>query len=51
VVNRPLIGLTVGPVRHRDGLDYAQLRMTYVRAIEAAGGLPVLVAPTSDAVL
>jgi len=51
VVNRPLIGLTVGPVRRRDGLDYAQLRMTYVRAIEAAGGLPVLVAPTSDAVL
>ena len=45
---RPLIGLTVGPVRHGDGLDYAQLRMTYVQAIEAAGGLPVLVAPTSS---
>jgi len=46
-----LIGLTVGPVRHRDGLDYAQLRMTYVRAIEAAGGLPVLVPPTSHVAL
>jgi putative glutamine amidotransferase len=51
VVNRPLIGLTVGPVRRKDGLDYAQLRMTYVQAIETAGGLPVLVPPTSDAVL
>jgi putative glutamine amidotransferase len=46
---RPLIGLTVGPVTAGDGLDYARLRMTYVRAIEAAGGLPVLVPPLEDA--
>jgi gamma-glutamyl-gamma-aminobutyrate hydrolase PuuD len=45
---RPLIGLTAGPVRATDGLDYAQLRMTYVQAIEAAGGLPVLVPPLTD---
>ena len=42
---RPLIGLTVGPTRARDGLEYAQLRMSYVRAVEQAGGLPVLIPP------
>ena len=45
---RPLIGLTAGPARARDGLDYARLRMTYVQAIEAAGGLPVVVPPLAD---
>jgi gamma-glutamyl-gamma-aminobutyrate hydrolase PuuD len=33
-----------------DGLDYARLRMTYVRAVESAGGLPVLVTPLEDGV-
>ena len=45
---RPLIGLTVGPTTARDGLEYARLRMTYVRAVECAGGLPVLVPPLED---
>jgi putative glutamine amidotransferase len=45
----PLIGITVGASRARDGLDYARLRTTYVRAVEAAGGLPVLVPPLDDA--
>jgi putative glutamine amidotransferase len=46
-VPQPLIGITVGASRASDGLEYARLRMTYVRAIEAAGGLPVLIPPTS----
>jgi gamma-glutamyl-gamma-aminobutyrate hydrolase PuuD len=42
-MRRPLVGLTVGP---EDG--YLRLRTTYPRAIEAAGGLPVLVPPMED---
>jgi gamma-glutamyl-gamma-aminobutyrate hydrolase PuuD len=45
---RPLIGLTVGSTEGRDGYDYARLRTTYIRAIEQAGGLPVLVPPQVD---
>lgn len=37
---RPLIGLTVGPSK-----GYLRLRQTYPRAVEAAGGLPVLIPP------
>jgi len=48
MARRPMIGLTVGSARARDGLDYARLRMTYMRAIEAAGGLPVLIPPLAD---
>jgi gamma-glutamyl-gamma-aminobutyrate hydrolase PuuD len=40
---RPLIGLTVGPRCEPDGFEYARLRMTYVRAIELTGGVPVIV--------
>src|SRR5690348_11096814 len=46
---RPLIGLTLGATQARDGLDYLRLRTTYVQAVEAAGGLPVLVPPLTDA--
>jgi putative glutamine amidotransferase len=46
---RPLIGLTIGATRASDLLDYARLRMTYVQAVEAAGGLPILVPPLADA--
>lgn len=46
--SRPLIGLTVGASLAKDGLEYARLRMTYVRAVEAAGGLPVLIPPLLD---
>lgn len=42
---RPLIGLTVGAAQAKDGLDYVRLRTTYIQAVEAAGGLPVLVPP------
>lgn len=42
---QPLIGVTVGSSTASDGLEYARLRMTYVRALEAAGALPVLVPP------
>lgn len=44
----PLIGVTVGAATGSDGFDYARLRMTYVRAVEAAGGLPVLIPPLAD---
>lgn len=47
--SRPLIGLTVGAAQAKDGLDYARLRMTYVHAVEDAGGLPVLIPPLADA--
>jgi gamma-glutamyl-gamma-aminobutyrate hydrolase PuuD len=45
---RPLIGLTVGCAQGRDGYDYARLRTTYVHAVQAAGGLPVLVPPQAE---
>jgi gamma-glutamyl-gamma-aminobutyrate hydrolase PuuD len=45
---RPLIGLTVGCAPGRDGYDYARLRTTYSQAVQAAGGLPVLVPPQAD---
>jgi putative glutamine amidotransferase len=45
-VRRPLIGLTIGP--HMDDPAYLRLRGTYPSAIEAAGGLPVLVPPLDD---
>ncbi|HLZ31156.1 MAG TPA: gamma-glutamyl-gamma-aminobutyrate hydrolase family protein [Chloroflexota bacterium] len=41
--SRPLIGITVGPPD--DGSPYVQTRSSYVRAVEAAGGLPVLIPP------
>ncbi len=42
---RPLIGVTIGPESEPagDGLTYLRLRATYVRAVELAGGAPVLV--------
>ena len=46
--HRPLIGLTVGAAQARDGLEYVRLRTTYAQAVEAAGGLPVLVPPIGD---
>lgn len=46
---RPVIGVTVGAAPGTDGFDYARLRMTYVRAVESAGGLPLLVPPLTDA--
>ena len=44
---RPLIGITIGPEPKpaRDGLTYLRLRTTYVRAVELAGGAPVLIPP------
>jgi putative glutamine amidotransferase len=42
-VSRPLIGITMGP--GKPGSPYLQLRATYSRAIETAGGLPVLLPP------
>ena len=46
---RPLIGLTVGAAQAEDGLEYVRLRTTYIQAVEAAGGVPVLVPPLKDA--
>jgi len=46
-MSRPLIGLTIGP--HVDDPAYLRLRSTYQRAIEDAGGLPVLVPPLRNA--
>jgi putative glutamine amidotransferase len=45
----PLIGLTIGPESESSG--YLRLRSTYPRAIEQAGGVPVLIPPLSDASL
>jgi gamma-glutamyl-gamma-aminobutyrate hydrolase PuuD len=43
---RPLIGLTIGP--ENETSDYLRLRATYPRAIEDAGGVPVLIPPLAD---
>ena len=41
---RPIIGITVG--RHLpESPDYVRLRLTYTRAIVAAGGVPILLPP------
>jgi putative glutamine amidotransferase len=42
-LNQPLIGITVGP--REAGSPFLQTRSTYTRAIEVAGGLPVLIPP------
>lgn len=42
---KPLIGITATPITGSDGLPYARLRMTYVRAVELAGGLPLIIPP------
>jgi putative glutamine amidotransferase len=46
-IGRPLIGITIGPEAELggDGLSYLRLRTTYVRAVELAGGAPVLIPP------
>jgi putative glutamine amidotransferase len=49
VTARPLIGVTIGP--EAEGSGYLRLRSTYPRAIEQAGGVPVLVPPLQDASL
>jgi putative glutamine amidotransferase len=48
-LNRPLIGITVGP--REAGSPFLQTRSTYTRALEVAGGLPVLVPPLEPAAL
>jgi gamma-glutamyl-gamma-aminobutyrate hydrolase PuuD len=52
-VNHPLIGITIGP--REAGSAFLQQRSSYVRAIEWAGGVPVLIPPleveTLDALL
>jgi putative glutamine amidotransferase len=42
-VTRPLVGVTIGIDHRRAG--HFSLREDYVRAVEAAGGLPVVLAP------
>jgi putative glutamine amidotransferase len=42
----PLIGLTIGPETENSG--YLRLRSTYPKAIEQAGGVPVLIPPLKD---
>jgi gamma-glutamyl-gamma-aminobutyrate hydrolase PuuD len=44
-MSRPLIGITIAT--ETPGSPYLQLRASYAHAIEAAGGLPVLVPPMS----
>jgi putative glutamine amidotransferase len=48
-LNQPLIGITVGP--SEAGSPFLQTRSTYTRAIEVAGGLPVLIPPLEAAAL
>ena len=43
---RPLIGVTIGP--ECEGAGYLRLRSTYPRAIEQAGGVPVLIPPLRE---
>ncbi len=45
-MRRPLVGLTIAPGLEEPG--YLRLRETYPHAIEAAGGLPVLVPRMND---
>jgi gamma-glutamyl-gamma-aminobutyrate hydrolase PuuD len=45
----PLIGLTVGP--DEEGSEELTFRLAYARAIEAAGGAPVLIPPCGASVL
>src|SRR4051812_22984586 len=45
-MSRPLVGLTIGP--ENESSRYLRLRSTYPAAIEAAGGLPVLIPPLAD---
>jgi putative glutamine amidotransferase len=42
-VSRPLIGITIAP--RETGSPFLQQRASYVHAVDAAGGLPVLIAP------
>jgi putative glutamine amidotransferase len=42
-LNASLIGITVGP--REEGSPYLQTRASYTRAVESAGGLPVLIPP------
>jgi putative glutamine amidotransferase len=46
LTERPLIGLTIGP--EKEGSLYLRLRSTYTRAVEQAGGVPVLIPPLGD---
>jgi putative glutamine amidotransferase len=46
VTAQPLIGLTIGPETENSG--YLRLRSTYPRAIEQAGGVPVLIPPLKN---
>jgi putative glutamine amidotransferase len=46
---RPLIGITVGPPA--DGSPFLQTRSTYPHAIEAAGGVAVLIPPMGNSAL
>src|SRR5438105_3080711 len=48
-MSRPLIGLTMGP--GKAGSQVLQLRETYVRAVDMAGGVPVPVPPLPSATL
>jgi putative glutamine amidotransferase len=47
-MTRPLVGLTIGPEHPATEPSYLRLRTTYTRAVEAAGGLPVLIPPLED---
>ncbi len=42
-MTRPAVGVTIGYDERRSGLH--QLRQDYVRSVEAAGGLPIILAP------
>jgi putative glutamine amidotransferase len=46
---RPLIGLTIGS--EREGSDELTFRLAYSRAVESAGGAPVLIPPSAPSVL
>jgi putative glutamine amidotransferase len=46
-VGRPIIGVTVGRDRQRSG--FWSVRREYAKAVEAAGGMPVLLPPASPA--
>jgi putative glutamine amidotransferase len=45
-VTRPLIGITTAT--REEGSPFVQQRLTYLHAVDAAGGLPVLVGPMAD---
>jgi putative glutamine amidotransferase len=45
---KPLIGITCGARQNKEGISFYGILPAYTKSVAAAGGLPVLITPTSD---